>query len=38
MRLDLNEIVHHEPTSRGSCGNDLSDAPVEGMEPGATPD
>ena len=32
MRPDPDEIVDHEPPSCGSCGNDLSDAPIEGME------
>ena len=32
MRTDPDEIVDHEPTHCGSCGNDLADAPIEGME------
>ncbi len=32
MRPDPDEIVDHEPTSCGSCGNDLSDTPIEGIE------
>ncbi len=32
MRSDPDEVVEHEPTNCGSCGNDLSDAPVEGLE------
>jgi transposase len=32
MRTDPDKIVDHEPTSCGSCGNDLSDAPAEGIE------
>ncbi len=32
MRSDPDEIVDHEPSVCESCGDDLSDAPVEGME------
>jgi len=32
MRLHPDAIVDHEPTSCGSCGNNLADAPVEGIE------
>ena len=32
MRTDPDEIIDHEPTSCGSCGSDLSDAPIEGIE------
>lgn len=32
MRPDPDEIIDHVPTQCDSCGNDLSDAPVEGIE------
>lgn len=32
IRPDPDEIVDHVPTHCGSCGDDLSDAPVEGVE------
>jgi len=32
MRPDPDEIVDHEPSNCGSCGDDLSDAPVDGIE------
>lgn len=32
MRPDPDAIVDHVPTQCGSCGDDLSDAPVEGIE------
>lgn len=32
MRPDPDEIVDHVPTHCGSCGDDLSDAPTEGVE------
>ncbi len=32
MRSDPDEIVDHEPTCCVSCGEDLTDAPVEGSE------
>jgi transposase len=32
MRPDPDETVDHEPTSCVSCGDDLADAPVEGIE------
>lgn len=32
MRSDPDETVDHEPTSCVSCGDDLGDAPIEGIE------
>jgi len=32
MRPDPDEIVDHEPTCCVSCGDDLGDAPIEGIE------
>ena len=32
MRPDPDEIVDHPPTHCGSCGDDLTDAPIEGVE------
>ncbi|HZM58051.1 MAG TPA: IS66 family transposase, partial [Acidimicrobiales bacterium] len=32
LRPDPDEIVDHEPTCCVSCGEDLGDAPVEGIE------
>jgi transposase len=32
MRPDPDEIVDYVPTHCGSCGDDLSDAPAEGVE------